>query len=94
MARASPAADLRNLVAALRAECTEMLDFTSSLSDEERAAPSAAAGWRIADVVAHIGATARNCYAPPDWTRSAPLASNNSTKTPSTGDAAGAGRRP
>ncbi|MFD5159180.1 maleylpyruvate isomerase N-terminal domain-containing protein [Streptomyces hawaiiensis] len=60
-----PAADLRNLVAALRAECTEMLDFTSSLSDEEWTAPSAAAGWRIADVVAHIGATTRNCYTPP-----------------------------
>ncbi|WP_420823253.1 MULTISPECIES: maleylpyruvate isomerase N-terminal domain-containing protein [Streptomyces] len=42
-----------------------MLDFTSSLSDEEWAAPSAAAGWRIADVVAHIGATARNFYTPP-----------------------------
>jgi hypothetical protein len=60
-----PAADLRNLAAALRAERTEMLDFTSSLSDEEWAAPSAAAGWRIADVVAHIGATARSCYTPP-----------------------------
>ncbi|RNG36077.1 maleylpyruvate isomerase N-terminal domain-containing protein [Streptomyces botrytidirepellens] len=60
-----PAADLRNIVAALRIERTEMLDFTSSLSDEEWAAPSAAAGWRIADIVAHIGATARNCYTPP-----------------------------
>lgn len=59
------AADLRNLVAALRAERAAMLEFTSSLSDEEWVAPSAAAGWRIADVVAHIGATARNCYTPP-----------------------------
>lgn len=56
-----PAADLQNIVAALRAERTEMLAFTSILSDEEWAAPSAAPGWRIADVVAHIGATARNC---------------------------------
>ncbi|MFH9004160.1 maleylpyruvate isomerase N-terminal domain-containing protein [Streptomyces afghaniensis] len=60
-----PPADLHNLVDALRAERTEMLDFTGSLSDNEWAAPSAATGWRIADVVAHIGATARNFYTPP-----------------------------
>ena len=59
-----PAAHLRNMTAALRAERTAMLDFTSSLSDDEWTAPSAAAGWRIADVVAHIGATARNFYTP------------------------------
>lgn len=59
-----PAADLRNMVAALRTERTQMLDFANSLSDDEWAAPSAAKGWRIADVVAHIGATARNFYTP------------------------------
>ena len=59
-----PAADLPNLATALRAERTEMLDFTSSLTDDEWTAPSAAAAWRIADVVAHIGATARNFYSP------------------------------
>jgi uncharacterized protein (TIGR03083 family) len=59
-----PAADLRNMTAALRAERTEMLDFTNTLSDPEWTAPSAAAGWRIADVVAHIGATARGFYTP------------------------------
>ena len=59
-----PAADLPNMVAALRAERAEMLNFTSSLTDDEWTAPSAAAGWRIADVVAHIGATARNSYTP------------------------------
>lgn len=52
------------MAAALRAERTEMLDFTTSLSDDEWTAPSAAAGWRVADVVAHIGATARNFYTP------------------------------
>jgi hypothetical protein len=51
-----PAADLRNMVGALRAERTEMLTFTRALSDGEWAAPSAAKGWRIADVVAHLGA--------------------------------------
>jgi uncharacterized protein (TIGR03083 family) len=59
-----PAADLPNMVAALRAEGAEMLNFTSSLTDDEWTAPSAAAGWRIADVVAHIGATARSFYTP------------------------------
>ncbi|WP_188193570.1 maleylpyruvate isomerase family mycothiol-dependent enzyme [Nonomuraea sp. SYSU D8015] len=60
-----PAADLPNMVAALRAERAEMVNFTSSLADDEWAAPSAAAGWRIADVVAHIGATARSFCTPP-----------------------------
>lgn len=59
-----PAADLHNMAAALRAERTQMLEFTTSLSDDEWTAPSAAAGWRIADVIAHIGATARNFYTP------------------------------
>lgn len=59
-----PAADLQNMAAALRTDRTAMLDFASSLSDDEWTAPSAAAGWRIADVVAHIGATARNFYTP------------------------------
>ncbi|MFF8320967.1 maleylpyruvate isomerase family mycothiol-dependent enzyme [Streptomyces bobili] len=59
-----PPADLPNMAAALRAERAEMLDFTSSLTDDEWTAPSAAAGWRIGDVVAHIGATARSLYMP------------------------------
>jgi uncharacterized damage-inducible protein DinB len=59
-----PAIDLPNMVAALRSERTEMLDFTRSLTDEEWRAPSAAAGWSIADVVGHIAATAHNFYAP------------------------------
>ncbi|MGI5195823.1 maleylpyruvate isomerase N-terminal domain-containing protein [Streptomyces sp. CA-288835] len=64
MSKRLPPADLPNMAAALRAERTEMLDFTSSLTDDEWTAHSAAAGWRIADVVAHIGATARNFYVP------------------------------
>jgi uncharacterized protein (TIGR03083 family) len=59
-----PAADLPSLAAALRAERTEMLNFTSTLSDEEWVAASRAKGWRIADVVAHIGATAGSFYTP------------------------------
>lgn len=59
-----PPPDLPNLLAALRKEREELLAFTRSLSDEEWFASSAAAGWRIADVVAHIGATARNFYTP------------------------------
>ncbi|MFG2025718.1 maleylpyruvate isomerase family mycothiol-dependent enzyme [Streptomyces sp. NPDC048825] len=64
MSKRLPPADLPNMVAALRAERAEMLDFTSGLTDDEWTAPSAAAGWRIADVVAHIGATARGVYTP------------------------------
>jgi uncharacterized protein (TIGR03083 family) len=59
-----PAADPRTMVAALRAERAEVLDFTSTLSDGEWTAPSAAKGWRIADVVSHMGATARSFYTP------------------------------
>jgi uncharacterized protein (TIGR03083 family) len=59
-----PAIDLPNMVAALRSERTEMLDFTRSLTDDEWRAPSAAAGWSIADVVGHIAATAHNFYTP------------------------------
>ena len=88
-----PAADLPNMVAALRAERAEMLNFTSSLTDDEWTAPSAAAGWRIADVVAHIGATARNFYTPPGCARPWPPASNRSTKTPSTDGETGAAPR-
>ncbi|MFI6438287.1 maleylpyruvate isomerase family mycothiol-dependent enzyme [Streptomyces sp. NPDC050759] len=65
MSKRLPTADLPNMAAALRAERAEMLNFTSSLTGDEWTAPSAAAGWRIADVVAHIGATARNFYTPP-----------------------------
>ncbi|KQW03308.1 maleylpyruvate isomerase family mycothiol-dependent enzyme [Streptomyces sp. Root369] len=64
MSKRLPAADLPNMAAALRAERAEILSFTSSLTDDEWSAPSDAAGWRIADVVAHIGATARSFYTP------------------------------
>ena len=86
-----PAADLPNMVAALRAERAEMLNFTSSLTDDEWTAPSAAAGWRIADVVAHIGATARTFYTPAGlrtMLRRQPRTAR--TKTPSTDGETGA----
>ena len=41
-----------------------MLGFTRSLTDHKWRAPSAAAGWSIADVVGHIAATAHNFFAP------------------------------
>jgi hypothetical protein len=59
-----PPPDLRNIATALKAERTAMVDFIRSLGDEEWSAPSAADGWRIADVVGHIGATARSFYTP------------------------------
>ncbi|MFJ9098616.1 maleylpyruvate isomerase family mycothiol-dependent enzyme [Streptomyces sp. NPDC102405] len=64
MSKRLPPADLPNMAAALRAERAEMLNFTSSLTDDEWTAPSAAAGWHVADVVAHIGATAGSFYTP------------------------------
>jgi hypothetical protein len=67
-----PAIDLPNMVAAFRSERTEMLDFTRSLTDDEWRAPSAAAGWSIADVVGHIAGLGwrRRCTSPPaDRTR-------------------------
>ncbi|MDI6105416.1 maleylpyruvate isomerase N-terminal domain-containing protein [Actinoplanes sp. NEAU-A12] len=59
-----PAADLRHLVTAFRVERTEMLRFLGALSDSEWVAPSAAKGWRIADVAAHVGAAAGSFYSP------------------------------
>lgn len=45
---------------ALRRECAEVVGFCRQLSDEEWRTPSAAPGWRIQDVVAHLAA---NCHA-------------------------------
>ncbi|PQP19514.1 maleylpyruvate isomerase family mycothiol-dependent enzyme [Rhodococcus opacus] len=59
-----PTPNLSNMLTSLRAERSEMLAFTSALTDEEWNAPSAAPSWRIADVVSHIAATARNMYTP------------------------------
>ena len=49
---------------ALRRECAEMTRFCRELSDEEWRTPSAAQGWRIQDVVAHVGGALHSLFTP------------------------------
>ncbi|MEP7191339.1 MAG: maleylpyruvate isomerase N-terminal domain-containing protein [Actinomycetota bacterium] len=64
MANRLPAPNLKNLHAALRTESVVMIEFANSLNASQWKAPSKAAGWSIADMVAHIGSTAHNMYTP------------------------------
>ena len=41
---------------ALRADRSALLDICAGLSDSDWTAPSGCAGWRVQDVVAHMGA--------------------------------------
>jgi uncharacterized protein (TIGR03083 family) len=50
--------------AALRREYAEVVRFCRELSDEEWRTPSAAPGWRVQDVVAHLGGSARAIFTP------------------------------
>ncbi|MFI7301136.1 maleylpyruvate isomerase family mycothiol-dependent enzyme [Streptomyces sp. NPDC050121] len=49
---------------AFRLERAELLRFCRELDAKEWSAASAAAGWRVQDVVAHIGATCRSFFTP------------------------------
>jgi uncharacterized protein (TIGR03083 family) len=49
-----------NRPAALRRQCADVIRFCRDLGEEEWARASAAQGWRIKDVIAHLGA---NCHA-------------------------------
>lgn len=51
-------------IAALRAERSAVQDFCRNLTPAEWDAPSMADGWRIRDVVAHMGATAHAFLTP------------------------------
>lgn len=53
-----------NRTSALRAERLEVLRFCSQLSPEEWSAPSAASGWLIQDVVAHLGSGCHSLFTP------------------------------
>ena len=46
-------------IGALRAETQAVLQFCAGLSPEEWNAPSRAAGWRVRDVIAHLGSSCR-----------------------------------
>lgn len=49
---------------ALRRECGEMTRFCRDLSVQEWRTPSAAPGWRIQDVVAHVGGALHSLFTP------------------------------
>ncbi|GAA2425320.1 hypothetical protein [Streptomyces coeruleofuscus] len=64
MSNRLPAADLPNMVAALRAERAEMLKLHRQSHRRPMNRAQRRSRMRIADVVAHIGATARSFYIP------------------------------
>jgi uncharacterized protein (TIGR03083 family) len=51
-------------VGALREERSELLTFCRGLTDAEWRTPSAAPGWRVQDVVAHIGSSCHAMFGP------------------------------
>lgn len=51
-------------IAALRVERQAVLDFCGPLSPAEWDAPSAASGWRVRDVIAHMGGSAHAFLTP------------------------------
>ena len=55
---------LPNRTAALQAERMEVLRFCSGLTPQEWSAPSAAHGWRVQDVVAHLGSGCHSLFTP------------------------------
>jgi uncharacterized protein (TIGR03083 family) len=51
-------------IGALRCERTELLNLCHELSDDEWKTDSAARGWRVQDVVAHIGSACHMLFTP------------------------------
>jgi uncharacterized protein (TIGR03083 family) len=51
-------------VTALRRERAELIRFCRELDDDQWRAPSKAAGWRVQDVVAHMGSGCRSLFTP------------------------------
>jgi uncharacterized protein (TIGR03083 family) len=51
-----------NRVQALRTQRLLVLDYCAGLSDDDWTAPSQAAGWRVRDVIAHMGGTCRGLF--------------------------------
>ena len=49
---------------ALRRECADMVGFCRDLSDAEWRAPSEAPGWRVQDVLAHVGSACHAIFTP------------------------------
>jgi uncharacterized protein (TIGR03083 family) len=51
-----------NRVHALRTQRQLVLDYCAGLCDDDWSAPSQAAGWRVRDVIAHMGGTCRGLF--------------------------------
>ena len=51
-----------NRVQALRTQRQLVLDYCAGFTDDDWTAPSQAAGWRVRDVIAHLGATCRGLF--------------------------------
>ncbi len=51
-------------VLALKAQRVDVLGYCADLTDEQWDTPSRAAGWRVRDVIAHMGASCRVLFSP------------------------------
>ena len=51
-------------IIALRSERHDVLDYCRDLTEEQWNVPSRAAGWRVRDVIAHMGASCRVLFGP------------------------------
>jgi len=51
-----------NRVQALRTQRQRVLDYCAGFTDDDWTAPSQAAGWRVRDVIAHLGGTCRGLF--------------------------------
>jgi uncharacterized protein (TIGR03083 family) len=51
-----------NRVQALRTQRQVVLDYCAGFTDDEWSTPSQAAGWRVRDVIAHMGGTCRGLF--------------------------------
>ena len=51
-------------ILALKAQRRDVLDYCADLTDEQWNTPSRAAGWRVRDVIAHMGASCRVLFSP------------------------------
>jgi uncharacterized protein (TIGR03083 family) len=55
---------LNNRVIALQRERLDLLRFCRDLDESQWTTPSSAAGWRVQDVVAHMGSACRSIFTP------------------------------
>jgi hypothetical protein len=51
-----------NRVQALKTQRQVVLNYCAGFTDDDWSAPSQAAGWRVRDVIAHLGGTCRGLF--------------------------------